>query len=204
VLGGNRLFSKAALGFRHGSCNALWRGGASKSELHLRSLKNVLQMDHLRCKTPHRVRNELYMHLLGYNLICRAMTLAAIESGVCAWQVSFKGTLQTLNNFLPLLCGCMPAEEGCTALVACIAAHTVGDRPDRYEPRRVKRRPKNYKFFRRSRGLPKASSVNCLRKFKCHSSSGPFSRRGALSVPKWRPFRAWIGSRLKPSGKCRG
>jgi hypothetical protein len=122
-----------------------------QAELHLRSLKTVLQMDHLRCKTPHRVRNELYMHLLGYNLIRRAMTLAAIESGVCAWQVSFKGTLQTLNNFLPLLCGCMPAEEGCTALVACIAAHTVGDRPDRYEPRRVKRRPKNYKFFRRSR-----------------------------------------------------
>ena len=29
-----------------------------QAELHLRSLKIVLQMDHLRCKTPERVRNE--------------------------------------------------------------------------------------------------------------------------------------------------
>jgi len=28
-----------------------------QAELHLRSLKTVLQMEHLRCKTPHRVRN---------------------------------------------------------------------------------------------------------------------------------------------------
>ena len=39
------------------------------AELHLRSLKIVLQMDHLRCKTPERVRNEFWTHLLGYNLI---------------------------------------------------------------------------------------------------------------------------------------
>jgi len=29
----------------------------------------VLQMDHLRCKTPERVRNEIWTHLLGYNLL---------------------------------------------------------------------------------------------------------------------------------------
>jgi hypothetical protein len=40
-----------------------------QAELHLRSIKTVLQMDHLRCKTPHRVRNEFFMHLVGYNLI---------------------------------------------------------------------------------------------------------------------------------------
>ncbi|MBE3037903.1 MAG: IS4 family transposase, partial [Chloroflexi bacterium] len=37
------------------------------AELHLRSLKIVLQMDQLRCKTPERVRNEFWTHLLGYN-----------------------------------------------------------------------------------------------------------------------------------------
>jgi hypothetical protein len=37
-----------------------------QAELNLRSLKIVLQMDHLRCLTPHRVRNELAMHLVGY------------------------------------------------------------------------------------------------------------------------------------------
>lgn len=30
-----------------------------EAELNLRSLKTVMKMDHLRCKEPHRVRNEL-------------------------------------------------------------------------------------------------------------------------------------------------
>lgn len=122
-----------------------------QAELNLRSLKNVLAMEHLRCHTPHRVRNELYMHLLGYNLIRKAMALAAFDSGVCPWQVSFKGTLQTLNRFLPLLGSCMNIFDGCEALLTCIATHVVGDRPDRYEPRVVKRPPKKYKRMREPR-----------------------------------------------------
>jgi hypothetical protein len=108
-------------------------------------------MDHLRCKKPHRVRNEFTMHLLAYNLIRRVMVLAAMDKGVPAWQISFKGTLQTLNNFLPLLVSCMPLDAGCTALVKSIAAHAVGNRPDRYEPRRIKRRPKPHKWLQLSR-----------------------------------------------------
>jgi len=122
-----------------------------QAELNLRSLKTVLTMEHLRCKTPHRVRNELYMHLLGYNLIRKAMALAAFEAGVGPWQVSFKGTLQTLNSFLPLLGSCMDIADGCQSLLACIAAHAVGNRPDRNEPRLVKRRPKQYKHLRKPR-----------------------------------------------------
>lgn len=122
-----------------------------QAELHLRSLKAVLQMDQLRCKTPHRVRNEFYMHLLGYNLIRRAMALAALNTAVCPWQVSFKGALQTLNQFLPLLGSSMPVAAGCDALLDCIGAHTVGNRPDRYEPRLVKRRLKKYKHLREPR-----------------------------------------------------
>ena len=127
-----------------------------QAELHLRSLKIVLQMDHLRCKRPHRVRNEFYMHLLAYNLLRRVMALAAIQTHAPPWQISFKGTLQTLSSFLPLLVSCMPLNVGCTALAAAAAAHLVGTRPDRYEPRRVKRRPKKYKFFRESRDTYKS------------------------------------------------
>ncbi len=122
-----------------------------QAELNLRSLKVVLQMDHLRCKTPERVRNELYMHLVAYNLIRRAMALAALQSGVCPWQVSFKGALQTLNNFLPLL-GCHSSVDAwCHALASAIATHDVANRPDRYEPRLTKRRPKKYKHLREPR-----------------------------------------------------
>jgi hypothetical protein len=72
-------------------------------------------------------------------------------SGVCPWQVCFKGTLQSLNNFLPLLGSCMATTEGCESLLACIAAHAVGNRPDRYEPRVIKRPPKKYKRMREPR-----------------------------------------------------
>ena len=119
-----------------------------QAELHLRSLKVVLQMDHLRCKTPHRVRNEFYMHLLAYNLVRRVMALAAVEAKIPPWQISFKGTLQTLNNFLPGLASSMPLDAGCRTLVDGIAAHHVGNRPDRFEPRRIKRRPKSHDLLR--------------------------------------------------------
>ncbi|HWC91163.1 MAG TPA: transposase [Pirellulales bacterium] len=36
------------------------------AELHLRSLKVILGMDVLRCKTPEMVRKELWLHLLVY------------------------------------------------------------------------------------------------------------------------------------------
>jgi hypothetical protein len=116
-------------------------------------------MDHLRCKTPHRVRNEFYMHLVAYNLIRTAMAAAASHSGVEPWTVSFKGTLQTLNNLLPMLSARMSADDWCDAVLEAIAAHVVGNRPDRYEPRVRKRRPKQYKLMTQPRGSYKASAA---------------------------------------------
>ncbi len=122
-----------------------------QAELNLRSLKIVLQMDHLRCKTPHRVRNEFYMHLTGYNLIRRVIAVAATASGVEPWTISFKGALQTLNNLLPVLSTDVSTESWIAAVIDAIATHTVGNRPDRYEPRVRKRRPKKYKQLREPR-----------------------------------------------------
>ena len=122
-----------------------------QAELHLRSLKIVLQMDHLRCKTPERVRNEFYTHLLGYNLIRGVMATAAFQSGRVPWEISFKGTLQTLDQFLPILLSKASSEAWCTALLTAVATHVVGNRPDRFEPRLVKRRPKPYKHLREPR-----------------------------------------------------
>jgi hypothetical protein len=123
-----------------------------QAELHLRSLKAVLQMDHLRCKTPERVRNEFHMHMVGYNLIRGVMAAAAFQSGRSPWEISFKGTLQTLGQFLPMLLA-STAASWCEALLAAVATHVVGNRPDRFEPRRVKRRPKPYKLLQKHRHL---------------------------------------------------
>jgi hypothetical protein len=131
-----------------------------QAELNLRSLKTVLQMDHLRCKTPHRVRNEFWMHLLAYNLIRRTMALAAFETGLEPWQVSFKGALQTLHHFLPLFGSSTNVHTLCEAFVRSMAAHIVGDRPDRYEPRVKKRRAKEYDLMNKPRAEYKQQMAN--------------------------------------------
>jgi hypothetical protein len=122
-----------------------------QAELNLRSIKIVLQMDHLRCKTPHRVRNEFFMHLLAYNLIRKTMAIAAVRADVEPWTIRFKGTLQTATKLLPLLASDMSTEEWCTALLDAIETHVVGDRPDRFEPRVKKRRPKPYDLMNQPR-----------------------------------------------------
>ncbi|WP_160168446.1 IS4 family transposase [Novipirellula maiorica] len=122
-----------------------------QAELNLRSLKTVMQMDHLRCKKPHRVRNEVRAHMLAYNLIRQLMVEAALEAEVEPWQLSFKATLSSFVEILPMLCMIKSESDLCAILYACCRSHTVGNRPDRYEPRRKKRRPKNYKLMQKPR-----------------------------------------------------
>jgi putative transposase len=124
-----------------------------QAELYLRSIKVVLQMDHLRCKTPHRVRNEFYMHLVAYNLLRGVLAVAAYQSGKSPWEISFKGVLQTLSQFLPLLLARVPTEAWCESLLAAVATHAVGRRPGRFEPRRLKRRQKPYGLLQKNRHL---------------------------------------------------
>ena len=123
------------------------------AEINLRSLKTHLQMEHLRCKKPHRVRNEVRMHLLAYNLIRGTMATSAIEAGLTPWTISFKGTVQTLNQFLPTCFPDQRLETWVRQMLSAIATHIVGHRPDRVEPRVVKRRPKPYKLMMQPRWL---------------------------------------------------
>jgi len=122
-----------------------------QAELNLRSLKVALQMEHLRCKTPQRVHNEFYMHLTAYNLIRQVVAVAAFRAGVEPWTLSFKGAWQTLNRLLPLLATRIASAAWCEALFEAVASHEVGNRPDRMEPRLIKRRPKPYKHLREPR-----------------------------------------------------
>lgn len=122
-----------------------------QAELNLRSLKVVLQMDHLRCKTPHRVRNEFYMHLAAYNLIRQLMAVAAMQADREPWTVSFKGALQTIGKLWPLLSTRVSTESWCDAVLNAISTHLVGNRPDRCEPRVKKRRPKPYRKMTKPR-----------------------------------------------------
>jgi hypothetical protein len=117
-----------------------------QAELNLRSLKQVMQMDHLRTKMPKRVRTEIAMHLLAYNLIRTVMSQAAQRRGCSSREISFKTALQMLVAFQPYFLKAKKSElsQLYEIMLSAIAEHRVGDRPDRIEPRAVKKRPKNY------------------------------------------------------------
>jgi hypothetical protein len=118
------------------------------AELDLRSVKTTMQMEVLRCKTPELVRKEIWTHVLAYNLIRTVMAQAASEHSLQPRAISFKGAMQTLEAFRPLIaCSSRLREQACQRLLACIATHSVAHRPGRFEPRQVKRRPKRYQWM---------------------------------------------------------
>ena len=103
-------------------------------------------MDVLRGKTPQIVRKEIWAHLLAYNLIRAVIAQAAMQHDVLPRSLSFKAALQTIHAFeIPLLL-CSPSGlyDLYSAMLATIASQHVGNRPDRFEPRARKRRPKPY------------------------------------------------------------
>jgi hypothetical protein len=61
-------------------------------------------------------------------------------------QLSLQGARQTLEAFRSQLGAASPAKRENTIhiVLSAIARHRVGTRPDRYEPRVRKRRPKPY------------------------------------------------------------
>ena len=60
-------------------------------ELDLRSIKIVMQMDVLRCKSPDLVDKEIWVHMLAYNIIRGLMVTAAAKSGAEPRESASKG-----------------------------------------------------------------------------------------------------------------
>jgi hypothetical protein len=118
-------------------------------ELDFRSIKCVLQMDVLRCKTPEMVRKEIWMHLLAYNLIRGLMAKASSDYGKQPRQLSFKGALQTMTAFQDALRDATPSDRSrlLKEMLRAISRHRVGDRFGRVEPRAKKRRPKPHRLL---------------------------------------------------------
>ena len=126
------------------------------AELDLRSLKVTLQMDILRCKTPEMVRKEIYMHWLGYNLVRQVMMRSAQLHDIAPRQISFKGALQTINALRNKEIDMQHNDTAVEALLVAVAGHRVGNRPNRLEPREVKRRPKPYKLLTEPRDVARS------------------------------------------------
>ncbi len=99
-------------------------------EQHLRDLKTTLHMDVLRCKTVNGVHKELCVFAMVYNLARVVLCAAARRQGLPITRLSFIDAVRWLRS--------AKAGEALGKIVV------NPDRPDRVEPRVVKRRPKEY------------------------------------------------------------
>ncbi len=122
-------------------------------ELDIRSIKQSLNLDHVRCKSPAMVHKELWTTLLGYNLIRATSTIAAKLHQKQPRQISFTGACQVvLSTWMLLSTGaCRDAALLCRAMLDQIASSQVADRPGRVEPRVIKRRRHRYPLMQRPR-----------------------------------------------------
>jgi hypothetical protein len=118
------------------------------AELDLRSLKTTMGMEILRTKSPEMVRKEVGMHLLAYNLIRGVMAEAARGRDLQPRELSFNGARQTMRAFEEAhLYEPKQIAADLPLLLGLIRQKRVGNRPDRYEPRAIKRRPKPYRLL---------------------------------------------------------
>lgn len=108
-------------------------------ETNFRHLKQTLRMDVLRCQTVDGVNKELTMYALVYNLVRLVMFAAAKGQAVPVARISFIDAVRWLAD----------AVHG----VAELRLRLIPERPGRFEPRAVKRRPKRYDPLKQPRDV---------------------------------------------------
>lgn len=123
------------------------------AELDLRSLKITMHLDDLRSTSPDMVRKELWVHCLAYNLLRKTIASAALSHECTPRTISFAGAVQTVAGVMGQASVAEPSllERWAIQKLASIASRRVGKRPNRIEPRAIKRRPKPHKLLTKPR-----------------------------------------------------
>ena len=129
------------------------------AELDIRAIKQNLNLNHVRCKSPEMVRRELWTTLLAYNLVRTTAAASAVLHNKRPRQISFTGTCQyILASWTDLARGRIAPENitnHCLTLLSKIAECEVANRPGRIEPRVLKRRRHGYKLMQQPRHVLK-------------------------------------------------
>ena len=132
-----------------------------QAELDIRAIKITMGMDILRCKTPEMVRREMWTCLLAYNLIRQTMLQSARKAGVSPCALSFTAAVQSIaaSWLVIVLSDDVRATRLIDAASVSLAAHIVGNRPGRIEPRAIKRRPKPHDLLTKPRAQARAEMI---------------------------------------------
>ncbi len=123
-------------------------------ELCLRDIKSTMGMEYLRCQSPEMVRKELLACLVAHNVVRCLMAEAVACHGVDLSRVSFKGAVDALRQYSAALAQARNRRlrrQLWNDLLLNLARDLVPLRPNRSEPRAVKRRPKAYPLLNKPR-----------------------------------------------------
>lgn len=130
-------------------------------ELCLRDLKTTMGMEQLRCQSPDMAEKELLAYLVAHNLIRCVMAEAVARYSVELDRMSFKGSVDALRQYSEAIGRARNRKvrrQLWEDLLVNLARDLVPHRPNRLEPRALKRRPKPYPLLnqprRRFREIP--------------------------------------------------
>ena len=98
---------------------------------------------------------------MAYNLIRQTLLQSAREAGVLPRSLSFTAELQSIAASWLVIVLSDDAQAGqlIDATLASLTEHAVGNRPDRIEPRAVKRRPKPLALLTKPRDQARAQLI---------------------------------------------
>lgn len=109
-------------------------------------LKVGLGADVLRSRTATGIRKEIAARMMALNIVRMIMLEAAVEFGIDPLRISFVHALRAILAFAAVMASApiqtLPAIYG--EMLHQIACHRVPYRPDRNEPRAVKRYKRHY------------------------------------------------------------
>jgi hypothetical protein len=128
-------------------------------EGNYRDIKTTLGLDVLRTRTPEMIEREVLMQAIAHNLVRAVMLEAACAHSVPLSRISFKSALTAMRQWAPLLndAGGKARDQLYTELLAAIVSDLLPVRPNRVEPRALKRRPKTYQLLTKPRHAMRVS-----------------------------------------------
>jgi hypothetical protein len=119
-------------------------------ETRIGSLKTTLQMNVLQSKKVENVSSEVAATVLAHNLVWMLIHQTARQTQRPADRISFLGAVRTVLAFSLPLQTSNPTERRkiYTAMLHHIASQTNTYRPDRIEPRLIKRQTRKFGFLK--------------------------------------------------------
>ena len=116
-------------------------------ELDIRSLKTAMGMNELRCQTPHTLEREIAVHILAYNLVRLLMCDTAQVFDVHPREISFSSARDAWIGFADEL----ETSDDLMWIIQSAGSKLVRNRPNRQEPREIKRRKSKYSKLKKPR-----------------------------------------------------